>query len=105
MPPDVIYQEKRFELPLDQDIVVTGRMDQVNRLSADEVEIVDYKTGRPRDARQAAENLQLSIYAMAWREVLGLEPARLVLYNLTENQAVATTRDAKALAAAKGKIA
>ena len=105
VPPDVIYQEKRFELPLDHDIVVTGRMDQVNRLSADEVEIVDYKTGRPRDTRQAAENLQLSIYALAAREVLGLEPARLVLYNLTENQVVATTRDAKTLAVAKGKIA
>ena len=105
VPPDVIYQEKRFELPLDHDVIVTGRMDQVNRLNADEVEIVDYKTGRPRDAKKAAENLQLSIYALAAREVLGLEPARLVLYNLTENQAVATTRDAKALAAAKEKIA
>jgi DNA helicase-2/ATP-dependent DNA helicase PcrA len=104
-PPDILYQEKRFELPLDHDIIVTGRMDQVNRLSASEVEIVDYKTGRPRDAKRAAENLQLSIYALAAREVFGLEPAFLVLYNLTDNQAVATTRDTKALAAAKEKIA
>lgn len=105
MPPSVLYQEKKFELPLDHDVVVTGRMDQVNRLSADEVEIVDYKTGMPRDEKKAAENLQLSIYALAASEVLGLEPARLVLYNLTDNQAVATTRDAKALASAKEKIA
>jgi putative RecB family exonuclease len=105
VPPDVLYQEKRFELPLDHDVIVTGRMDQVNRMSAGEVEIVDYKTGSPRDEKKAAENLQLSIYALAAREVLDLEPTRLVLYNLTDNQAVATTRDAKALAAAREKIA
>ena len=104
-PGDVLYQEKSFELPLDHDVVVTGRMDQVNRLSGNEVEIVDYKTGKLRDAKKAAEDLQLSIYALAAREVLGLEPSRLVLYNLTANEAVATTRAAKALDAAKEKIA
>ena len=30
-PADVLYQEKTFELPLEHDVVVTGRMDQVNR--------------------------------------------------------------------------
>ncbi len=30
-PADVLYQEKPFELPLDHEVVVTGRMDQVNR--------------------------------------------------------------------------
>jgi ATP-dependent exoDNAse (exonuclease V) beta subunit len=104
-PADVLYQEKAFELRLDHDIVVTGRMDQVNRLGDGEVEIVDYKTGRPWDSKKAAENIQLSIYALAAREVLGLDAVRLVLYNLTDNQAVATTRDAKALAAAEEKIA
>jgi DNA helicase II / ATP-dependent DNA helicase PcrA len=104
-PCDVFYQEKAFELPLDSDVVVTGRMDQINRIGRGEVEIVDYKTGRLRDAKKAAEDLQLSIYALAAREVLGLVPSRLVLYNLTANEAVATARDAKALEAAKEKIA
>ena len=53
-PAEVIYQEKPFELPLDADVVVTGRMDQVNRTGKDTVEIVDYKTGRPRDEKKAA---------------------------------------------------
>jgi len=104
-PADVLYQEKAFELRLDHDIVVTGRMDQVNRMGDGEVEIVDYKTGRPWDSKKASENIQLSIYALAAREVLGLDAARLVLYNLTDNRAVATTRDAKALAGAEEKIA
>jgi DNA helicase II / ATP-dependent DNA helicase PcrA len=104
-PPDVLFQEKGFELPLEHDIVVTGRMDQVNRIDGREVEIVDYKTGRARDAKKAAGDLQLSIYALAAREVLDLVPARLAFYNLSTNEAVETSRDAKALAATKDKIA
>jgi putative RecB family exonuclease len=104
-PPEVIHQEKTFELPLEHDVVVTGRMDQVNRLSELEIEIVDYKTGRPRDAKKAAEDLQLSIYALAAREVLELTPARLVFYNLVNNEAVGSTRDVKSLGATKARIA
>ena len=103
-PADVVYQEKPFELPLEHEIVVTGRMDQVNRAGKREVEIIDYKTGRVRDAKKAAADLQLGIYALAAREVLDLEPSRLVFHNLVNNEAVATTRDEKALAATKQKI-
>jgi len=104
-PADVLYQEKPFELPLEHEVVVTGRIDQVNRAGKGEVEIIDYKTGRARDAKKAAADLQLGIYALAAREVLDLEPSRLVFYNLVNNEAVATTRDEKALAATKQKIA
>jgi DNA helicase-2/ATP-dependent DNA helicase PcrA len=104
-PPDVMHQEKSFELPLEHNVVVTGRMDQVNRISENEIEIVDYKTGRPRDAKKAAEDLQLSIYALAAREVLELTPGRLVFYNLVNNEAVESTRDAKSLTATKARIA
>ncbi len=103
VPARMLYQEKTFELPLEHDVVVTGRMDQVNR-GDDGIEIVDYKTGKPRDEKRARTDLQLSIYALAAREVLGLDAKRLVLYNLMTNEAVATTRDAKALSATKEKI-
>jgi DNA helicase-2/ATP-dependent DNA helicase PcrA len=103
-PANVMYQEKAFELPLDHDVIVTGRIDQINRIDGDTVEIVDFKTGKPRDAKAADKDLQLSIYALAAREVLELEPKRLLLYNLMSNEAVATARDAKALDAAKKKI-
>ncbi|HKV04277.1 MAG TPA: UvrD-helicase domain-containing protein [Candidatus Acidoferrales bacterium] len=104
-PPDVLYQEKTFELPLEHNVVVTGRMDQVNRLDGREVEILDYKTGRPRDAKKAAEDLQLSVYALAAQEVMDLVPVRLVFYNLVNDEAVSTSRDSKALAATKQVIA
>jgi RecB family exonuclease len=104
-PADVLYQEKPFELPLEHDVVVMGRMDQVNRIGTGEIEIVDYKTGRPRDEKTAAEDLQLSVYALAAQEILEVTPRQLVFYNLMTNEPVATTRDSKALAATKQKIA
>jgi DNA helicase-2/ATP-dependent DNA helicase PcrA len=104
-PADVLYLEKPFELPLDNDVVITGRIDQINRIEGKRVEIVDYKTGRPKDPKKAALDFQLSVYALAAKEILDLEPDRLVLYNLMTNEPVATTRDAKALAATKATIA
>jgi CRISPR/Cas system-associated exonuclease Cas4 (RecB family) len=96
-PPDVLAQEKPFELPMDNNVVLTGRMDQVNRIAPDEVEIVDYKTGRPRDEKKAKKDGQLSAYALAAREAFDWNPARLTFYNLQNNQAVSAARDDKAL--------
>jgi RecB family exonuclease len=104
-PADVLYQEKTFELPLEHDVIVTGRMDQVNRIEGTRVEIIDYKTGRPKDAKAAAKDMQLGVYALAAEEVLDLDPVRLVFYNLMTNEGVAATRDAKALQETKEKIA
>jgi DNA helicase-2/ATP-dependent DNA helicase PcrA len=103
--PEVLHQEKAFELHFDHDVIVKGRMDQVNRLGAKEIEIVDYKTGKAKDAKKADESLQLSVYAIAAEEVLEMKPARLVFYNLTTNEAVGSTRDAKALGKTKQIVA
>ncbi|MBI1737992.1 MAG: PD-(D/E)XK nuclease family protein, partial [Acidobacteria bacterium] len=103
-PEDVLGQEKTFELPMDGDVVVTGRMDQVNRLGPREAEIVDYKTGRPKDEKAARNSLQLSIYALAARDVLELDPVRLTFYNLMTNLPVCSARDAKQLKKAEDKV-
>jgi DNA helicase-2/ATP-dependent DNA helicase PcrA len=104
-PADVLYQEKGFTLPLEPNIEITGRMDQVNRIRGREVEIVDYKTGQPRDSRDAAKSLQLSLYALAAREILELEPTRLVLYNLATNEPIVSARSEEALEKARATVA
>jgi len=102
--PDVLYQEKPFRLVLDDDLIVTGRIDQVNRLDGRTVEIVDYKTGKVRSADKAVDDMQLSIYALASREVFDLEPERVVFHYLMSGETVACARDSKALDLAKEHI-
>jgi DNA helicase-2/ATP-dependent DNA helicase PcrA len=96
-PPEIESQEKSFELPLENNIVITGRMDQINRIAPGQREIVDYKTGRPKTDETARKDIQLSMYALAAREVLEFDPARLVFHNLTDNSRVVTTRGDKEL--------
>ena len=103
-PPDVVAQEKAFELPMENNVVLTGRMDQVNRLGPGAEEIVDYKTGKPRGEDKARKDVQLSAYALAAREVFDWNPARLTFHFLQTNQAVSATRDAKQLKKVRDEI-
>jgi DNA helicase-2/ATP-dependent DNA helicase PcrA len=103
-PPKIIAQEKTFNLPLENDVVLTGRMDQVNRIAPGEEEIVDYKTGKPRDGEKARKDLQLSAYALAAKEVFDWNPVRLTFYNLQTNEAVSSTREDKKLNKVRSKI-
>jgi len=96
--PQALMQEKAFELPLDNNVIIKGRIDQINALgNKRDVEIVDYKTGRPKKDADAKKDLQLSLYALAVKEILELEPVRLVFHYLQDNQRQETTRDAKQL--------
>jgi DNA helicase-2/ATP-dependent DNA helicase PcrA len=103
-PPQVCEQEKRFELPLENNVVITGRIDQVNSLGRNDVEIVDYKTGRPKKESLAKKDLQLSLYALAAKEVFEWNPVRLVFHYLQNNQVQVTTRNAKQLEQAQSIV-
>jgi len=96
-PPQVLEQEKRFELPMENDIAIIGRMDQVNSLGRNDVEIVDYKTGKPKKDANAKKDLQLSLYALAAKEIFEWNPVRLVFHYLQNNQRQETTRDSRQL--------
>jgi DNA helicase-2/ATP-dependent DNA helicase PcrA len=96
-PPDVREQERGFELPLENNVVVAGRIDQINSLGRNDVEIVDYKTGKPKKDADARKDLQLSLYALAVKEIFELNPVRLTFHYLQNNQIQSTTRDAKQL--------
>src|SRR6266851_4604989 len=105
-PPQIREQEKSFDLPLENNVNITGRMDQVNSLGRadlsagtkmNDVEIVDYKTGRPKKDADARKDLQLSLYALAAKEIFDWNPVRLVFHYLQNNQVQVTARDAKQL--------
>ncbi|HEY6943728.1 MAG TPA: ATP-dependent DNA helicase [Candidatus Acidoferrum sp.] len=103
-PPQVCEQEKRFELPLENNVIITGRMDQVNSLGHNDVEIVDYKTGIPKKDSFAKKDLQLSLYALAAREIFEWNPVRLIFHYLQDNKIQVTTRDAKQLQEAQNAV-
>jgi DNA helicase-2/ATP-dependent DNA helicase PcrA len=98
-PPQVLEQEKAFELPVENDVILTGRIDQINSIggSKKDVEIVDYKTGKPKKPMDAKRDIQLSIYSLAAKEILELNPVRLVFHYLQNNERQETTRNAKQL--------
>jgi ATP-dependent DNA helicase UvrD/PcrA len=102
--PEILEQEKEFELDLENNVIVKGRIDQINSLGRKDVEIVDYKTGKPRKDSEAKKDLQLSIYAIAVKEILELNPVRLVFHYLQNNERQETTRDAKQLAEAQAMV-
>jgi DNA helicase-2/ATP-dependent DNA helicase PcrA len=99
-PPEILEQEKAFELPMANNVIVSGRFDQINSLGGPrgkDVEIIDYKTGRPRTDEAARKDLQLSIYALAATEIFDWNPVRLAFYYLQNNQLQVTTREKKQL--------
>ena len=103
---DGVQMEVHFELPMG-DVVLEGRIDQINPAEQRNprlVQLIDYKTGRPRSQKDADKSLQLSIYALAARDQMGLEPEGLIFYNLTSNQPVASVRTQKELDAVQQKI-
>ncbi|MBI3405173.1 MAG: ATP-dependent helicase, partial [Acidobacteria bacterium] len=103
-PSDVVAQEKKFELPMENNIVVEGRIDQINRLNKTEVEIVDYKTGTPKDEKASKRSLQLSIYALAVKDVFEWDPAKLVFHNFSNNERAESARTKKDLEKAQTKV-
>ena len=77
--PTHVEREFGFGLGLDR---VRGRWDRVDETDGEAV-IVDYKSSDVRDPvradRRAAESLQLKLYALGWREMVGRLPGRVEL--------------------------
>ena len=101
---EILEQEKGFELDLENNVVVKGRIDQINSLGRKDVEIVDYKTGKAKKDSEANKDLQLSIYAIAAKEIFELNPVRLVFHYLQDNKRQTTTRSPKQLAEAQKTV-
>ncbi|PYY23803.1 MAG: hypothetical protein DMG62_06240 [Acidobacteria bacterium] len=88
--PCVLSTEKKFRFAI-EDVMINGRIDRIDQLESGGVQVLDYKTGAPKNNMDADNSVQLGIYAMAAR----LEEHRvekLVFYNLEDNSTAETTR-------------
>lgn len=69
------------------------------------MEVIDYKTGRISSQKGVDESLQLSIYALACRDVLGLGTPERVTLSFTESATrMSTTRTDEQLDAARADL-
>jgi len=101
--PDVLQTEQNFDLQVGE-TKLRGRVDRIDRLASGGVAIVDYKTGKPKSQEDADDSLQLSLYALAARDVWGHDVAQLTFYNVENNTAITTTRNSAQLEDAKVRV-
>lgn len=101
-----IALEDIFWVKVTDDLSVNGKIDRVD-FSNGRYEIIDYKTGKTGNQKDADKSLQLTIYALAaLGKYKGISPDNLLLgfYYLDENVKIKTKRTTAQLEAAKKEI-
>ncbi|MCL5257455.1 MAG: ATP-dependent helicase [Chloroflexi bacterium] len=100
------YVEQPFNLRIGG-VVVRGRIDRLDHLPDGSWEIVDFKTGRyVPSPEQAANDLQLRIYALAAREIWGVPEDKLscTLFYLQHGRPVTVRFGPEALEQTKAEV-
>jgi DNA helicase-2/ATP-dependent DNA helicase PcrA len=105
---------EKLEYPFNfiiKNLKIGGRIDRIDLLEGNKIEIIDYKTGKniPNEA-SLAKDMQLTIYALAALEVkdklLNKKPENVILsfYFLEEGKKISTMRTSRQLEEAKETI-
>ena len=84
--------EFRFTVDV-EGVQIAGTIDRMDRMPGGGYEIIDYKTNRRLPPKSRVDqDLQLSVYYLAAREIWGIEPERLTLYFLLPGERMTTFR-------------
>lgn len=79
--PNVLALEKKFVWKTSE-FIIHGTIDRIDQLPDGSVEIIDYKTGRPKEKLDYQAKRQLMLYQLAVEEVFGWRVSRLSFYYL-----------------------
>lgn len=83
-PPDILFVEKAFTLKI-RDIAIRGRIDRIDAHEQG-YEVVDYKTGRPKDKLTWQDKRQLVLYQLAIESCFeDPKPVTRLTYHYLEN--------------------
>ena len=100
--------EKLFKIKLTNDIYLTGKIDRVDRLANNQIEIIDYKTGKKPEGKKLKKDWQLTIYALAATDKglykKKLDQVKLTFYYLQAMEKVSLTKTSEDLKSAKADI-
>ncbi len=101
--------ETNFKIPLKAGLIVGGKIDRVDKLAGNKIEIIDYKTGEnPPDQKSLDRDLQLSVYALAATSpgIYNKRPEEVILslYFFDGQKKISTERTVKQLKETKEEI-
>jgi DNA helicase-2/ATP-dependent DNA helicase PcrA len=103
----IIGLEKIFKIKIDDEIYITGKIDRVDK-NGDEIEIIDYKTGKQPNEKEIKKSLQLSLYALAASHErvfnFPLEKITLTFYYLQTMQKISMKRTQEELSDVSMKV-
>lgn len=111
--PAALEQSFKFSLRRDNGshLMIGGRIDRIDSLEGNKIEIIDYKTGNNTpEEKKLKEDWQLTFYALAATEVNDrlmnrkAEDVTLSLFYIEQNKKFTTTRTMEQLIEAKKKI-
>lgn len=79
--PEILFLEKNFTFKIG-DGIIKGAIDRVDRLPDGTLEIIDYKTGNPKEKLEYADKRQLILYKIFLEEFLKIPVSKLSYYYL-----------------------
>jgi len=95
--------EKTFNMKIDG-IKFYGKIDRIDELSNGGVEIIDYKTGKTKNQKDVDKDAQVAFYAIAAKEVFGLDVEKLSYYFVESGEKISTMRTPKQLEEKKKEV-
>lgn len=86
-PGEPVWVERPFDFKIGRH-ALRGRVDRVDRLPDGGYELIDIKTGPPRDAADLQRDVQLALYDLAARDAWKLEPTLRSYYYVLDDHKV-----------------
>lgn len=100
--------EKLFRIKLSPTLKLGGKIDRVDRINNDKIEIIDYKTGRRPSEKEIKTNLQMTVYALAARDrgIYDKKPQDVILsfYFFDAREKISSSRTTEQLDATREKL-